>query len=321
MRTSSAELVAHIGEKRQLLLIDQFGDALDQAHLLHLPRNLGDDDVVGAPSGILGFPARPQTEGTASRRIGFRNDLRRIDNKAARRKIGTGHIFEKRLAARVRLLDQVERGVAQFGGIVRRNRCRHADRDALRSVGQQIREGRRQNHRLLRNAVVVRPEIDSVFVDAVEEQAGDLGQARLGVTVGRGIIAVDIAKISLAVDQRIARGKILCEPHQRIVDCLVAVRMEIAHHVADDLCGLLERRAGVETQQPHAVKNAPVHRLEPVARVRQRAVHDGRQGIGEIALLKRLAQRDFLHPAWLGGNHFLVHGCEELSRFPGVNKG
>ena len=35
-----------------------------------------------------------------------------------------------------------------------------------------------------------------------------------------------------------------------------------------------------------------MHGLQPVARVRQRAAHDGRERIGEIALLQRLAQVD-----------------------------
>ena len=50
-----------------------------------------------------------------------------------------------------------------------------------------------------------------------------------------GVIAVDVAEIALPVDQRIALGEILGEAHQRVVDRLVAVRMELADHVADDL--------------------------------------------------------------------------------------
>ena len=204
---------------------------------------------------------------------------------------------------------------------MRRDRGRHADRDALRSVGEQIREGGRQNHRLLRNAVVVRPEIDGIFVDAVEQKPRDFRKPRFGIAVGCGIIAVDIAEIALAVDQRIARGKILRQPNQCIVNRLVAVRMEIAHHVADDFRRLLEGRAWIEPQEPHAVENAAVHRFEPIARVGQRPVHDGRQRIGEVALLERLAQRDFGNPARFRGNHFLVHGEEALARLTGRNKG
>ena len=173
---------------------------------------------------------------------------------------------------------------------MRRDRGRHADRNPLRAVGEQVRKAAGQNHRLFRLAVIVGAELDTVLVDAIEQQPRDLGHARFGVTIGGSIIAVDIAEIALAVDQRITRREILREAHHRVVNRLVAMRMEPAHHVADDLGGFLERRAGVEPQQPHAVEDAPVHRLQAVASVRQRAVHDGRECISEIALLERITQ-------------------------------
>ena len=178
---------------------------------------------------------------------------------------------------------------------------------------------RRQHHRLLVRAVVARPEIDRVLVEAVEQEPRDFRQPRFGVAHGGGVIAVDIAEIALAVDQRIALREILRQAHHRVVDRLVAVRMEITHHVADHLGRFLERRAGVEPQLPHHVQDAPVHRLEAVARVGQRAVHDGRQRVGEVALLERLAQRDVLDLALLGGNHFSSHGGV-LIRAAGMNK-
>jgi hypothetical protein len=122
----------------------------------------------------------------------------------------------------------------------------------------------------------------------------------------------------LAVDQRITRGEILGEPHQCIIDRLIAVRMEIAHHVADDLCRLLERGSGIKAQQPHAVENAPMDRLQTVARVGQRAMHDGGERVSEIALLERFAQRDLLHAIRFGRRRtgFLGHdACVRISTF------
>ena len=55
-----------------------------------------------------------------------------------------------------------------------------------------------------------------------------------------------------------------------------------------------------------------MHRLQPVARIRQRAMHDGGERIGEIALLERFAQRDFLHLAPLGGNQLFAHDVSLL---------
>ena len=121
-----------------------------------------------------------------------------------------------------------------------------------------------------------------------------LGHARFGVAHGGGVIAVDVAEIALAVDQRVAQGEILREAHQRVVDRLVAMRMELAHHVADDAGAFGEALVGIEPQQPHGVQDAAVHRLQPVAHVGQRAVHDRRQRIGEIALFERLLQVDRL---------------------------
>jgi hypothetical protein len=188
----------------------------------------------------------------------------------------------------------MQRGVAQLRHVMRRDRGRHADRDALRAVGEQVRETAGHHDRFFALAVVIGTELDAVLVDAVDQEPRDLGHPRFGVAVGGGIIAVDIAEIALAVDQRITRGEILCQPHHGVVDRLVAMRVERAHHVADDFCGFLERRAGVEPQQAHAVEDAPVHRLQPVAGVRQRAVHDGRERISEIALFQRIAQHDLV---------------------------
>jgi len=148
-----------------------------------------------------------------------------------------------------------------------------------------------------------------VLINAFEEKSPDLGQACFGVPLGRGVIAIDVAEVALPVDQGIPRGKILSEAHQRIIDRLIAVRMEIAHHVADDLGGFLEPSVGVEAQQAHAVEDAAMNRLEPVARIRQRAMHDRGECVGEIALLERVAQRNILDiaAAWRWGNQLLTH--------------
>ena len=189
-----------------------------------------------------------------------------------------------------------------------------------RAVGEQIGERARQHDRLGFAAVVGRPEIDRVLVDAVEQEPRHLGHARLGVAHRRRVIAVDVAEVALAVDQRIALREILREPHQRVVDRLVAVRMVFADDVADDARGLLERLAGIEPQLPHRVQQPPVHGLEPVARIRQRAVHDGGQRIGEVALFQRLAQRDRLDVRRFRRNQPFAH-AGSVQRRDGANKG
>ncbi len=277
------------------LSFQQFGDLLDQPRLLHQKGNLGDDDHPGAARALFLLPFGAGAERAAAGHIGLGDGLLGIDDDAAGREIRPLDVFQQRLRLRLGLLDQVQRGVAEFGGVVRRDRGRHADRDALRAVGEQVRKAAGQHDRLFRLAVVIGAEFDAVLVDAVEQKLRDLGHARFGVAVGGGVIAVDVAEIALAVDQRVARGEILRQAHHGVVDRLVAMRMERTHHVADDFCRFLERRAGVEPQQAHAVEDAAMHRLQPVAGVRQGAMHDGGEGISEIALLERIAQHDLVN--------------------------
>ena len=82
------------------------------------------------------------------------------------------------------------------------------------------------------------------------------GQPRFGVAVGGGVIAVDVAEIALAVDQRIAKREILREADHRVVDRLVAVRMIFADDVADDARRFLVGAGGVEPEQPHRPQQA-----------------------------------------------------------------
>ena len=172
--------------------------------------------------------------------------------------------------------DEVQRGIAELGGIVRRDRGGHADRNALRAIGEQVGEGAGQNHRLLLLAGIIVAVVDRFLVDAFHQHLRNRRQPRLGVAVGGGTVAVDIAEIALALDQGIARGKILGEAHKGIVDRLVAMRVKIAHDIADDLRAFPEHGGGVKTQQVHAIEDAPVHRLQAIARIGQSAVHDGR---------------------------------------------
>ena len=120
----------------------------------------------------------------------------------------------------------------------------------------------------------------------------DLGQPALGVALGRRRIAVDRTEVALAVDQRQAHGEVLRHAHQRVVDRQVAVRVELAHHLADDAgrtsCTSCSSRAPARSMP---IEDAPVHGLEAVAHVGQRAGDDHAHGVIEVAALHLVGDR------------------------------
>ena len=68
----------------------------------------------------------------------------------------------------------------------------------------------------------------------------------------------------------------LGEAHQRVVDRRVAVRVQLAHHLADDAGALDVAAIGPQPHVGHLVQDAALHGLEAVARVGQGARVDDR---------------------------------------------
>ena len=187
-------------------------------------------------------------------------------------------------------------GVDHLAEIVRRDVGRHADGDAAGAVDQQIGEARRQHHRLALVAVVVRPGSRRCPCRCRRAAPSPARASRhFGVAHRRRRIAVDRAEIALPVDQRQAHGEILRHAHQRVVDRLVAVRVILAHHVADDARRFHVFLVGRVALLVHRVEDAPMHRLQAVARVGQRARHDHAHGVIEIAALHLLGDRNRAH--------------------------
>ncbi len=213
---------------------------------------------------------------------------------AAGREIRSGNMLHQLFERDVGLVHQREHAVDRLAQIVRRDVGRHADRDAARAVDQQVGEARRQDDRLLLLLVVVGTEVDGVVIEIVEQRQGDLLEPRLGVARGRRRIAVDRAEIALPVDERRAHGEILRHAHQRVVDRQIAVRMELAHRLADGARRFVVALVGGEFELVHRVENAPMHRLQPVAHVGQRAADDHAHRVIEIAALHFVEDRNRL---------------------------
>ena len=185
------QFVAHVFEQRQLAGEQQLGDLLDQPRLLHLEGNFGDDDLITAAAGILDFPFGTHAETAAAGLVGLDDAFAAVDDDAAGRKVGTFdaaplgivRIEHQVFDGRARVLDQVQRRVAEFMGVVRRDGGRHADGDAGGAVRQKVREGAGHDDRFLIFLVIGRAKIHRVLVDAFEQKARDIGHARFGVPV------------------------------------------------------------------------------------------------------------------------------------------
>ena len=166
---------------------------------------------------------------------------------------------------RVGLIQQVDAGLRDLAQVVRRDVGGHAHRDALRAVEQHVRQARRQERGLLQRAVEVGLPVDRAIRELRQQHFGVTRELGLRVTHGReGLRIVGRTPVALPVDDRIAIAEVLRHQHHGFVAGRVAVRMELADHVADGARGLLVLLAGREAELAHRVDDAALHGLEAV---------------------------------------------------------
>ena len=93
-------LVAQLGDAVDLLVAHQLGDALEQARLVHLVRQLGDDDRLAAADLVDVFEvrARADRQAAAAGAIG-RGDLGGAVDDAGGREIRARHVLHERRRA------------------------------------------------------------------------------------------------------------------------------------------------------------------------------------------------------------------------------
>ena len=77
-------------------------------------------------------------------------------------------------------------------------------------------------------------KINGIVVQAFHQRHGKFGQAGFGITHGCGAVSVNIAKVSLPVNQRITNGKVLSQANHCPVNGTVAVRVIFTDDVTDN---------------------------------------------------------------------------------------
>ena len=304
----AVRLVPQVGDLGDLLLAHEVGDLADQAAvaaLLDHEGQLGDDDRLLALIERLGVGPRPHAHPATTGLVGLA-DPGDTEDHAAGGKVRALHVLHQAGDGDVGIVDVGDRRVDRFAQVVRRDVGGHAHGDAGCAVDQEVRKARRQDERLLLAPVVVRLEVDRVGVEVAQHLARQGRQPRFGVPHRGSRIVVDRAEVALAVDQRVAHGEVLRQPHERVVDRRVAVRVVVAHHVADDAGALGVRPVGLQAVLVHREQHAAVDGLEPVAGVGQRPAHDHRHRVVEVGgahLLLEPARLDVPAADQIRGGH------------------
>ena len=277
-------LVAKVGDLIQHLVGAKLGDVLYQGGAVDVIGQLREDDLLFAVLHLLRVGHAADADNTTAGAQVLLDAILAIDD-AAGREVWTDDDLLQVFDGGAGLVDDEAGRLDELVQVMGRDVGRHTDRDAGRTVHQQVRQGARENGRLGGRLLVVRDEVHRILVDVGEELGRDLGEAALGVTVGRGRIAVDGAEVALRLDQLVAHHPVLGEADKRVVHGAVAVRVVVLQHFADDAGALVERAVVDEAFPHHRVENAALDGLQAVTRVREGAGDDDGHRVIDVGRL------------------------------------
>ena len=271
--------VLDVADALQLLGLHERLDPLDDLLRADQVGQLGDDDAHPARGELLDPGGGAGAEAAPAGEVGVADAVEPDDAPAAGQ-VGAGHEPHQVVERAVGVGDEVPGGADHLDQVVRGHVGGHADRDAGGAVDEQVGVGGRHHAGLGQRVVVVRHEVDGVLVEPGDHEQRGGRHPGLGVARG-GRAVVERAEVAVPVDQRQAHRERLGHAHQGVVDRLVAVRVVLAHDLADDPAGLHVRAVGAQAQLAHPEQDAALHRLEAVAGVGQRARVDDAVGVLE----------------------------------------
>ena len=241
---------------------DGFFEFLGHAFGPYQIRQFGYHDAALTRADLFDGGTRPGLEHSPPGFVGFADPLH-PHNHAPAGKVRSGTQPHQFLDTGLRIIQQVNRRRHSFSNIVRGNIRRHPHRDPGSPVDQQVRESRRQYRGLSELVVIVRHEVDRVFIDIRHHQHGTGRQASLGIARRRGAV-IQRTEVPVPVHQRYAHGEGLRQPYQRIVNRGVSVRVQFPHNFTHDALGLHVPLIRSQPHNFHLVQNATLHRLHPV---------------------------------------------------------
>ena len=213
--------------------VGEFFNFFQHTLAAHAGWQLVHDQLPLATGQVFNHPTGTHFERATAGAIGIGNVRRAADDLTATRIVGAGQDLHQLVVAQLRALDEGHARIGHFTQVVAWNFCGHTHRDTACAVEQGKWQTGGQLLGLFGGAVVVGLEVDRAFVNLVQQQRSDFGQAGFGVSHGRSAIAITRAEVALAVDQGIALRKVLRHAHEGFVGGTVTVRVIAAQHVTD----------------------------------------------------------------------------------------
>jgi len=226
--------ITDIGYPFNLFGIDQLGNIFEKPGFVNSIRNLGNNYFV-----LLAFFSTFDSAfgSQVNNPLTFHispADILTVKNITTCGEIRPWNKFHNIIHCRLRMIDQINQPITDLNQIVRRNITGHADCDSRRTVDQKVRKLGWQDLRHQQALIIVRNKIDGVFINVSQEFFGQTRHSDFGITHGRRWVTIDRTKITLTVNQWIAKAEVLSHSDQSIINRSISMWVIFTNDIADN---------------------------------------------------------------------------------------
>ena len=269
--------IDHIRNTGQFLGVNAVLDLFNNLFRAHHIRQFSHHNTLFTGGHLLNRDLGTGLERAAPAFVGILNTAQ-SHNRAAAGQIRAGNELHNLFERGIRVRNQMPRTRNNLAQVMRSHvRC-HTHRNAGRTIDQQVRERRWQHARLHELVIVVRHKINNVFVKIRSQRRRCGGHTCLRVAGSRRAV-VKRTKVTVPIHQWQAHRKRLRQTHHRIVNSGIAVRVQFTHDLAGHTGTLHMPLIRAQPHLLHHVEDAPLHRFQPVARIRQSTRINNRVGV------------------------------------------
>ena len=163
---------------------------------------------------------------------------------------------------------EVNRGFNDLNQVVGSHVGGHTHCNTARTVYQQVGIGRRKNIWLLELVVIVRNEVDDVFIKVRCHGKCRSSEAGFGVA-GSSRAVIQRTEVTVSVNQRKTEREVLSQANEGVVDRSITMRVKLSHHFTNNTRRLYVALVGAQTHLTHHEQDAALNGLEAVSCIGQ----------------------------------------------------
>ena len=202
--------------------------------------------------------------------------------------IGSLYVLHKLVNRAFGVLHSVNRAVNNLAEVVRGDVGRHTDRNTDRAVYKQVREAGGKDGGLISRVIEVAGHRHDILLNVTHHIICNLRHSRLGVTVCRRAVAVNVTEVTVTLNKGVTKREGLRHSYHCAVNGSIAVRMVSTKHVTDGCRRLTEGLIVCKVVLIHCVEDSSLTGLKTVTDIRKSTRRDNRHRVFKEGLFDLL---------------------------------